>query len=144
VKDETMIANAFINQPKPPSDAALAAVLGSAKSAWDQFLAELAQECGANVQEWNRYSPKAGWSLRVKRKARTIVWLAPCLGCFRVAFIFGDKAMQAARQRKWSKCVIKVMDEAPKYSEGTGIRLEVKSARDIGMLKKLAAIKLAN
>ena len=52
--------------------------------------------------------------------------------------------MQAARQSKWPKRVIKVMDEAPKYMEGTGIRLEVKSARDIGMLKKLAAIKLAN
>jgi hypothetical protein len=36
------------------------------------------------------------------------------------------------------------MDEAPKYPEGTGIRLEVKSPREIGVLKKLAAIKLAN
>jgi hypothetical protein len=139
-----MTANAFINQPKPPSDAALAAALGPAKSVWDQFLAGLDQEFGVNVQEWNSYSPKAGWALRVKRKKRTIVWLAPCLGCFRVAFIFGDKAMQAARQSKWPKRVIKVMDEAPKYPEGTGIRLEVKSSRDIGTLKKLAAIKLAN
>ena len=139
-----MTANAFINQPKPPSDAALAAALGPAKSVWDQFLAGLDQEFGVNVQEWNSYSPKAGWALRVKRKKRTIVWLAPCLGCFRVAFIFGDKAMQAARQSKWPKRVIKVMAEAPKYPEGTGIRLEIKSSRDIGTLKKLAAIKLAN
>ena len=139
-----MTANAFINQPKPPSDAALAAALGPAKSVWDQFLAGLDQEFGVNVQEWNSYSPKAGWALRVKRKKRTIVWLAPCLGCFRVAFIFGDKAMQAARQSKWPKRIVKVMDEAPKYPEGTGIRLEVKSSGDIGTLKKLAAIKLAN
>ena len=139
-----MSPNAFINRPKPPTGAELAAALGPAKAVWDQLLADLAQECGANVQEWNSYSPKAGWSLRVKRKKRTIVWLAPCLGCFRVAFIFGDKAMQALRQCKWPKRVIKVMDEAPKYPEGTGIRLEVKSSRDIGTLKKLAAIKLAN
>jgi hypothetical protein len=77
------------------------------------------------------------------RKKRTIVWLAPCLGYFQVAFIFGDKAMQAARQTKWPKRIVKVMDEAPKYPEGTGIRLKVKSSRDIGTLKKLAAIKLA-
>ena len=132
-----MSPNAFINRPKPPTGAEWAAALGPAKAVWDQLLADLAQECGANVQEWNSYSPKAGWSLRVKRKKRTIVWLAPCLGCFRVAFIFGDKAMQALRQCKWPK---RVMDEAPKYPEGTGIRLEVKSSRDIGTLKKLAAI----
>jgi hypothetical protein len=36
------------------------------------------------------------------------------------------------------------MNEAPKYPEGTGVRLLVKTARDIGPLMKLAAIKLAN
>ena len=139
-----MIPNAFINKAKPPTNAELGAALGPAKAIWDQLLADLARECGANVQEWNSYSPKAGWSLRVKRKARTIVWISPCLGCFRVAFILGGKAMQAARQCNWPKRIVKVMGEAPKYPEGTGIRLKVKSSRDIGTLKKLAAIKLAN
>jgi hypothetical protein len=139
-----MTPNALIGKTKKPTDAELAAALGPAKGIWDQLLADLAREFGVDVQEWNSYSPKAGWSLRVKRKARTIVWIAPCLGCFRVAFIFGDKALQAARQCKWPKRIVKVMDEAPKYPEGTGIRLEVKSSRDIGTLKKLAAIKLAN
>jgi len=36
------------------------------------------------------------------------------------------------------------MKEAPKYPEGTGIRLTVKSPKDIAALLKLAAIKLAN
>ena len=139
-----MSPNAFIGKTKKPTEAELAVALGPVKAIWDQLLADMARECGANVLEWNSYSPKAGWSLRVKRKSRTIVWIAPCLGCFRVAFILGDKAMQVARQSKWPKQVNKVMDEAPKYPEGTGIRLEVKSSRDIATLKKLAAIKLAN
>ncbi len=139
-----MPPNAFIGKRKKPTVAELAAALGPAKAVWDQLLAVLARDCGANLQEWNSYSPKAGWSLRVKRKARTIVWMAPCPGCFRAAFILGDRAMQAARQSNWPKRVIKAMDEAPKYPEGTGIRLKVKSSRDIGTLKKLAAIKLAN
>jgi len=136
--------NAFIGKAKKPTDAELAAALGPAKSIWDQLLADLANDFEANIQEWNSYSPKAGWSLRVKRKARTIVWLAPCLGCFRVAFIFGDKAMQAVRQCELPQRILKIINEAPKYPEGTGIRLEVKSSRDIRTLKKLAAIKLAN
>ena len=138
-----MSPNAFINKPKP-TDAELAAALGPAKAIWDQLLADLAKDFETNIQEWNSYSPKAGWSLRVKRKARTIVWLAPCLGCFRVAFIFGDKAMQAVRQCELPQRILKIINEAPKYPEGTGIRLEVKSSRDIRTLKKLAAIKLAN
>ena len=139
-----MTPNAFIGKAKKPTDAELAAALGPAKAVWDQLLAEVARECEANIHEWKCYSPKWGWSLRAMRKKRTIVWLAPCLGCFQVAFIFGDKAMKAARQNKWPKRIVKVMNEAPKYMEGTGIRLNVKSSRDIGTLKKLAAIKLAN
>ena len=139
-----MSPNAFINKPRKPTYKDLSVALGPAKTIWDQLLADLARECEANIHEWKCHSPKWGWSLRVLRKKRTIVWLAPCPGYFQVAFILGDKAMRAARQTKWPKRVIKVMDEAPKYPEGTGIRLEVKSSRDIGTLKKLAAIKLAN
>ena len=139
-----MSPNAFINKPKQPTDAELAAALGPAKATWDQLLADLAQEYGANVREWNSYSLKAGWSLRVKRKARTIVWLAPCPGAFRVAFILGDKAVLAAQEAKLPKRILKKINEAPKYPEGTGVRLEVKSSKDIATLKKLAAIKLAN
>jgi len=139
-----VIPNAFINRAKQPTDVELSAALGPARTVWDQLLADLTRECEANIPEWKCYSPKWGWSLRVMRKKRTIVWLAPCLGYFHVAFIFGEKAMQAARQTKWPERIVKVMDEAPKYPEGTGIRLNVKSSRDIATLKKLAAIKLAN
>ena len=139
-----MSPNAFINKSKQPTSAELAAALGPAKAVWDQLLADLNREFDVNVHEWNSYSPKAGWSLRVKRKERTIVWLAPCPGAFRVAFILGDKAVLAAQEAKLPKRILKIINEAPKYPEGTGVRLEVKSSKDIATLKKLAAIKLAN
>jgi hypothetical protein len=137
-------ANAFINKPVPPSDADLAAALGPASAAWDRLLTELAEESGVDVHEWKCHSPKWGWSLRVKRKARTIVWLSPCEGGFTVLFILGEKAMQAARRSKLPRRIAEALDAAPKYPEGTGVRLHVKSARQVGMLKQLAAIKLAN
>ena len=139
-----MRPNAFINHPNQPAERLLAAALGPAKAVWDQLLAELEKEHGVNIREWRCYSPKWGWSLRAKRKARTIVWLSPSEGCFTVLFILGDKAMKAARQVRFPQRIVKVMNEAPKYPEGTGVRLEVKSSRDIGSLKQLAAIKLAN
>jgi len=137
-------ANAFVGKAKKPTEEELAAALGPAKVVWDRFIAELAEKNGVDVQEWSSYSRKTGWSLRLKRKKRTIVWLAPCRGCFRVAFILGDKAMKTARECQFPKRVVKILEEAPKYPEGTGVRIAVKGAKDIAVLKKLAAIKLAN
>ena len=139
-----MPANAFINKPDQPTDAELVTVLGPAKAIWDQLLSDLSQQHGVNVREWKCYSRKAGWSLRAMRNDRTIIWLGPSHGSFTAAFILGDKAVRAARQSKLPQRIVKALNEAPKYPEGTGVRLKVKSSRDIGMLKQLAAIKLAN
>jgi hypothetical protein len=136
--------NAFINRPAPPTDADVAAALGPAKTVWDQLLSDLAREFDVNVHEWKCHSPKWGWALRVKRKARTIVWLSPSERCFNVAFILGDKAMRAARLATLPKRIVAALDAAPKYPEGTGVRLRVRALRDVAALKKLAAIKLAN
>jgi hypothetical protein len=129
---------------KQPTDGELTAALGPARATWDQLLADLAREFGVNVHEWNSYSPKAGWSLRVKRKARTIVWLGPRAGSFIAAFILGDKTMRAARAAKLPQRIVKIMDAAPKYPEGTGVRITMKTLKDLAAVKTLAAIKLAN
>jgi hypothetical protein len=135
-----MSPNAFIGRTKPPTDEELSTELGAARVLWDELLTELALP----IQEWNSYSPKAGWSLKLKLKKRTIVYLAPCHGSFRVAFVLGDKAMEAARQLKLPKAVLKIMDEAPRYAEGTGVRLEIAARKDLAAVKKLAEVKLAN
>ena len=139
-----MSPNAFIGKAEQPTDGDLTAVLGPARATWDQLLADLAQEYGANVHEWNCYSLKAGWSLRVKRKARTIVWLGPRTGSFIAAFILGDKAMRAARDGKLPQRIVKIMNEAPKYPEGTGVRITLKTPKDFAAVMALAVIKLEN
>ena len=139
-----MSPNAFIGKAKKPTDAELATALGPVKVVWDKLIGDLADECGIVDQEWNSYSLKAGWSLRLKHEQRNIVYLSPRQGCFLASFALGDKAMQAARQCKLPTPVIKIINEAKKYAEGTGVRLEVKTPKDIESVKKLAAIKLAN
>ena len=139
-----MSPNAFIGKTKQPTDAELAAALGPAKVVWDQLIGDLADECGIADQEWNSYSLKAGWALRLKHEERNIIYLSPRQGCFFASFALGDKAMQAARQCKFPPPVIKIINEAKKYAEGTGVSLEIKAPKDIESVKKLAAIKLAN
>jgi Protein of unknown function (DUF3788) len=135
-----MSPNAFIGRTKPPTDDELSAELGAVRVLWDELLAELALP----IQQWHSYSPKAGWSLKLLLKKRTIVYLAPCHGSFRVAFILGDKAVEAARQCRLPKAVIKIIDEAPRYAEGTGVRLEITARKDLAAVKTLAEVKLAN
>ena len=88
-----MSPNAFIGRTKPPTDEELSTELGAARALWDELITELALP----IQEWNSYSPKAGWSLKLKLKKRTILYLAPCHGKFRVAFVLGAKAVEIGR-----------------------------------------------
>ena len=139
-----MLPNAFIEKPKKPTEAELTAALGPAKALWDQLLAGLADEHNLTVQEWNSYSRKAGWSLRIKSKERNILYLSPCEGCFRASFALGDKAVQVARQSGLPPSAIKIINEAKRYAEGTAVRIEMKKPKDVEIAKKLASIKLAN
>jgi hypothetical protein len=135
-----MSPNAFIGRTKPPTDDELSAELGAVRVLWDELLTELALP----IREWNSYSPKAGWWLKVKLGKRTILYLAPCHNSFRVAFVLGAKAVEGARQSKLPKAVIKIIDAAPRYPEGTGVRLEIKARKDLAAVRKLAEVKLAN
>ena len=139
-----MLPNAFIDKPKKPTAAELTAALGPAKALWDQLVADLAEQYDVTVQEWNSYSRKAGWSLRLKHKDRNILYLTPCRGSFFVSFALGDKAVEAARQSRLPRSEIKTINEAKRYAEGTGVRIEMKKPKDIEIVKQLTAIKLAH
>jgi len=137
-----MEPNAFIGKKTKPTDGDVAKALGSAKALWDQVIDALKKDCP--TKEWNSYSVKAGWSLKLKKKDRTILYLGPWPGGFRVAFVLGDKAVKAARESQLPKAMVKLIDEAKKYAEGTAVRFNVTEAADVEAVKQLAAIKLAN
>jgi hypothetical protein len=142
--EKEMPPNAFIGWTGKPAEADLCKALGPAKPVWDGLIADLAAQHGVTIQEWKSYSPKYGWSLRLLRGKRTIVWLGPCEGCFQVLFILGDRAVEAARGCGLSAGALAILDEAPKYPEGTGVRLLIKGPKDMPTVKKLAAVKLEN
>lgn len=139
-----MAPNAFIGRTACPTDADLAAALGAAKPIWDGLIADLAALHGVTVQEWKSDSPKAGWSLRLKRGKRTIAWLGPCEGCFLVMFILGETAVRAARECGLSARALQALAQAERYPEGTGLRLMIQGPKDIPAVKKLAAVKIEN
>ena len=135
------LTNAFIGKPKKPTESELASELGTSKALWDELVDDLAKEHKL-AREWNCYSKKAGWSLRLKRGERNIVYLSPLRGCFRASFALGDKAVQAARQCGLPPRAIKIIKEAKRYEEGTAVRIDVLGPADAAAVKKLTAIKL--
>ena len=137
-----MLDNAFLGRPSKPTNTELATALGPANTLWVRLVADLAEDSNVNVQEWKSTSKKYGRSLRLKLKQRTIVYLSPHCGCFTASFVLGDKALAAARVAGLPASVIKDIAEAKRYPEGTGLRLEVKAAKDLVIVKKLAQIKL--
>jgi hypothetical protein len=138
------IPNAFVGKKTPPTAEEVSAALGASAAAWKQLVGWLATDLGVAEEEWKSSSPKYGWSLRLKLKKRTIVYLGPCAGCFRASFVLGDRAIAAARTSDLSKTALKLIDEAPRYAEGTGLRLMVKNTKDLASVRKIASIKLAN
>jgi hypothetical protein len=127
------MSNPFIGKAEAPSDTELAAELGSAKALWDRVCADL-QLPG----EWHSYSKKAGWSMRLKRGERNIVYLIPGQGEFEVSMVLGDRAVVAARSRGLAR----MLDGAKRYAEGTGVRFAVKGPKDFAAVKKLVDVKL--
>lgn len=138
-----MLPNAFIGKLTAPTDGDVSEALGPAKALWNRLVSDLSAERTIDNHEWNSYSPKAGWSLKLKQGERTILYLSPCKHCFRVSFALGDKAVKAALDSKLPANVLKLIREAKRYAEGTAVRIEVHSPKDLDGVKKLVAAKLA-
>ena len=138
------LPNAFVGQITPPSDRDVAAKLGPALATWRELIDWLKKK-GIASGEWKSVSPKKyGWGLRPAQKKRTILYLGPCDGCFRVSFVLGDKAVEAARTSGLPKSLLREISEAKRYAEGTGVRLMIRKPEDLASVRKLVEIKLAH
>ena len=144
MEDPIHSQNAFIGHTAKPSSLEVAAALGASIVSWTQLIDWLADTHGVLGHEWKSDSLRYGWSLRLKKKERTIVYLAPCQGCFRVSFVLGARAMEVVRQTHFPPAVEQAIREAPHYAEGTGIRLIVHQPADLLPIRTLAEIKLSN
>ena len=143
-KTAELAPNAFIGKPAPPTLKELNAALGKTSPFWEQLLHDLRVARLMDGQEWHSYSKKAGWSLKLLRGERVILYMSPLDGCFRASFALGEKALQAAGGSGLSAATLKLISEAKKYAEGTAVRIEVHGAEDVETVKKLAKAKVEN
>ncbi len=130
----------------PPGARALEEMLGRAHAHWARVHAGVAERFGPLDETWGFNAKSERWALKLERRARrrTVLYLIPQRGHFLAAFALGEKACRAAQDAGLPAAVLDLIERAPRYAEGRGVWLEVRSARDAAAAARLAEIKMAS
>jgi hypothetical protein len=139
-----MALSAFDDKDAAPDERSLAAMLGRTSSLWTRLTESLHSECGPLREEWRFAGPKYGWSCKLQQPKRALVYLTPCRGSFLASFALGERACAAARTAGLPAAILALIDAAPRYPEGRGVRIPVRRLSDLDAVRKLAAIKRAS
>jgi hypothetical protein len=139
-----MALSAFDDRERKPGAGDLERMPGRTLTHWTSLIAHVADRYAPVDQTWNFAGEKWGWSLRLKRKKRTVLYMTPRRKHFLVGFVLGEKAVRAAHGSDLPGTTLDIIDLAKKYAEGRGIRLEIRNRNDLETAKKLAAIKMQN
>ena len=139
-----MALSAFDDKTKPPQDGELKTTLGTTFALWTRLKAAVAKDLGPVTEVWGFASKSTGWGLRLKQKDRVILYMTPCQGYFLASMALGEKAVALAHERKLPAAVLDVIDTAKKYAEGRGVRIEVRTAKDVQHVRQLVEVKAGN
>lgn len=134
----------FDDKEHQPKDSDLVEALAETQRYWDDLKSILVENFQPLSADWGFSGKKWGWSLRIKQKARTLLYMTPRGGHFVVGFALGQKAVDAAHATDLPRSVLELIDAAPKYAEGRGVRLEVRTDDDLRSVVRLADVKMAN
>ena len=122
----------------------LVKTLGKQYQLWTNIAEYVVEKYPKAIEEWKYYSDKYGWSFRPRDKKRNIIYMGPRDGHIMVAFVFGDKGVDAVQNSSLPQSIKDELRNAKKYVEGRGIRLQVQNKTDVANIKTLVDIKLAN
>lgn len=123
---------------EPPE---IASLLGKARPAWDALRRFLDGLDGVS-SEWKFYGEKHGHQLKVSANRRALVYLIPREGRFTAAVALREPAIEALRASGFPAARMRAIDGARASTEGKPARIEVRSARDVALVKRLVAVKL--
>ncbi len=139
-----MEMNVFMDRSLQPDGRRLAHALGENAALWETIENYITQKHGDFTKEWKFYNAKSGWILKALLKKRNLFFLTPLQGFFRVAFVFGEKAVSAVEKSDLPEALKNELRNARKYAEGRGLRIEVKYGKEVEHVKKLIDIKVSN
>ena len=138
------MARMFLDKSCKPNDKMLSEVLGRSYKYWKQIQSVLNHQYGEVAPEWKYYGPKSGWTFKMMLKKRNLFFLDPCDKYFRIAFVFGDKAVKAIEESDLRPDLIEEVKGAKRHPEGRGLRIEFRRREQIEDVVRLTTIKVNN
>lgn len=138
-----MAEGAFDDPKSKPITADIERELGRSWSTWHSLTRWLSENYSPLIDDWRFTGEQWGWSLRVKHKKRTIIYLFPCRKYFRVTLILGDKAVKKALQSTLPESLVKEIRQAKKYPEGRVLRFEIRFKKELSSLRQLVDAKMS-
>lgn len=134
----------FQDKASMPTDKELAEKLESSFERWKSIHDLVLRKYPGGLAEWNYPGKNYGWNFRIKDKKRALIYLLPREGYFKVAFVFGDKAVNEIVQSNISNHIKTAINQATKYAEGRGIRIDIMDDSVLRDIEQLIDIKLHN
>ena len=132
-----MAASIFGEKEIVPSKEILCSALNDNQVLWDKIL-----EFSGGKGEWKFYGKAAGWTFQVKKGKRTLFYMMPKDGWFQMTFVYGERAVEAARWFELPEKVLNDLKQATVYVEGRSVAVEITSDKDIDTVEKMLQLKM--
>lgn len=134
----------FSDKAKQPTEKELVKGLSKTFEIWKELEGFTKLCYPAAKSEWKFSGEKFGWGYRISDKKRVLIYLLPRDQFFKVAFVFGEKAMQHILKSDINEFIKAELQNAKPYAEGRGIRIDINDRSMVGDLQKLIEIKVAS
>jgi len=131
-----MAESIFAEKKVIPSEAVLNESLKDNRGLWDKMIA-----LSGGSGEWKFYTKAAGWTYQVKHGKRALFYMIPKDGLFRLIFVYGKRAVEAAKSAGLPEQVMKDLLEAKVYAEGRSVSVTVNDDYDMDTAQKLLKLK---
>jgi hypothetical protein len=138
-----MALSALGDKTVEPSPSDLKRVLGPTEEVWHHLVSQMEAAYGPLSEEWSFSGAKYGWTSRLRAKKRTVLYLIPQEGAFLVGVVLGDRALTLLRRDDLRTGTLALIDEAPRYGEGTGFRVPVTSVADCTEIETIIEAKMS-
>ena len=132
----------FLDKSKQPTETELIQTLSTSFNLWQDVKNFIKSEIGDTSEEWKFYMKAVGWQLKSLFKKRNLFFFTPYKDCFRMTFVFGEKAVAEVEKSDIPQAIIDELLSAKKYMEGRGFSIWFKDAIDVDVVKKLLVIKV--
>jgi hypothetical protein len=138
-----MAPSVFLDRASPPTDDDLAAALGRSFDRWRELVDTCAERFSPLDRRWSHPGPNFGWSLRLGRKKRSIVYLIPRRKHFAAATPLGEKAAAVALADEGLPADVKdAIENAERYPEGRAFRRKVRTKADVAVVMRVLEDKM--